>query len=141
MRYGLSEKGWINKEVFHGWFGKHFLKHAVTSRPLFLLHDGHSSHYDPETIRFTTENNIIICASPLTQHMKQPLDCSLFGPLKLTGARLFMISSINKLNFCRLFRKAWLQINHPREHFVADFGKLEFILSIGMQYLLLTLSC
>ena len=48
--YGLSNNGWIDMELFRLWFKKHFLHHALSARPLLLLMDGHSSHYNPETI-------------------------------------------------------------------------------------------
>ena len=56
-RYGLSKNGWTDQELFNGWLQNHFLKHAVQGRPLMLLIDGHSSHYDPESIRFAKENS------------------------------------------------------------------------------------
>ena len=66
-QYGLSDTGWTNKTLFHGWLVEHFLVHAVQGRPLLLLVDGHSSHYDPETIRFAKEHNVIIfCLPPHT---------------------------------------------------------------------------
>ncbi len=38
--YGLSANGWIDMELFKGWFTNHFLRHAVSARPLLLLLDG-----------------------------------------------------------------------------------------------------
>ena len=115
-RYGLSKKGWIDRELFHGWLVEHFLKHAVASRPLLLL-DGHSSHYEPATIRFAKENDVIIlCLAPHTTHETQPLDCSLFWPLKIHWREavhdLYQKNPgkvISKLNFSGIFRQAWLQ--------------------------------
>lgn len=46
-KYGLSEKGWINCELFEGWLAEHFIQHAVSSRPLLLLLDGYSTHFQP----------------------------------------------------------------------------------------------
>lgn len=40
-RYGLSDKGWTNKELLNGWLKDHFLVHAVPGCPLLLLVDGH----------------------------------------------------------------------------------------------------
>ena len=41
------------------------------------------SHYQPELIRFAKEHNIIIsCLPPHTTHESQPLDASVFKPLK-----------------------------------------------------------
>ena len=47
--YACSANGWIDTELFHLWFSTHFLKYAVSSRPLLLVLDGHSTHYQPET--------------------------------------------------------------------------------------------
>ena len=55
-KYGLSEKGWITSERFEGLLVEHFLEHAVSCRPLLLLHDGHSTHYQPDVIRLGDDN-------------------------------------------------------------------------------------
>ena len=34
--YGLSDKGWVDTELFRGWLIYHFLKNAVSGRPLLL---------------------------------------------------------------------------------------------------------
>lgn len=70
-------------ELFKGWLADHFLRYAVAARPLFLLLDGHSSHYNPEAVRVAKESDIILFTLVLhTTHEMQPLDTSLFGPLK-----------------------------------------------------------
>ena len=43
--YGMSLSGWIDQELFADLFLYNFLMHAIASRPLMLLLDGHSSHY------------------------------------------------------------------------------------------------
>ena len=48
--YGLSNSGWMDKILFKEWFLKHFLCHAGSGRPLLLLMDGHSSHYNLEAV-------------------------------------------------------------------------------------------
>ena len=55
---GLSEKGWITSELFEGWLVEHFLEHAVSRRPLLLLLDGHSTHYQPEVVRLARQNAV-----------------------------------------------------------------------------------
>ena len=93
------------------------MKHAVASRPLLLLLDGHSSHYEPATIRFAKEYDVIILRlPPHTTHETQPLDCSLFWPLKIhwrEAVHDFYQKNpgkvISKLNFSGIFRQAWLQ--------------------------------
>jgi hypothetical protein len=81
--YGLSKNGWIDMELFKGWFSDHFLKYAVSSRPLLLLLDEHSSHYNPEAVRLAKENDVILMTLvPHTTHEMPPLDTAVFGPLK-----------------------------------------------------------
>ena len=36
----------------------HFLKHAVRERPLLLLLDGHSTHYQLEVIQYARQNGV-----------------------------------------------------------------------------------
>ena len=72
-RYGLSDSGWTDRGLFMGWLEDHFLVHAVPARPLLLLVDGHSSHFDPESIRFARDHSVIIfCLPPHTTHEAQP---------------------------------------------------------------------
>ena len=72
--YGLSESGWINSELFDLWFVHHFLPHAPTVRPILLLLNGHSSHYNPSIVNKTPEEKVIIfCLPPYSSHENQPL--------------------------------------------------------------------
>ena len=63
-QYGSSKKGWIDRKLFYHCLS-HFLHYAVPARPLLLLLDGHSSHFQPEVLRghlqtdFSTLNVII----------------------------------------------------------------------------------
>ena len=106
-RYGVSSRGWVDQQLFQGWLVEHFLQHCVSSCPLLLLLDGHSSHFEPETIRIAKEENIIIfCLPPHTTHELQPLDCTLFGPLKTAWAdvchsffKQYPGQVVSKLNF------------------------------------------
>ena len=78
-RYGLSDTGWVDTELFKGWLVKHLLKHSVVGRPLFLVLDGHSTRYQPDTIKFACQNGVIMmCLPPHTTHESQPLDASVF---------------------------------------------------------------
>ena len=46
--YALSPgSGWMDGITFYEWFEHHFLEYAPSGRPLLLLLDGHSSHYNP----------------------------------------------------------------------------------------------
>ena len=82
--YGLSDKGWVNHELFNVWFHNHFLRYAPAIRPLLLLMDGHSSHYYPDTINMAAKEQVVLFVLlPNTTHLTQPLDKACFGSLKM----------------------------------------------------------
>jgi hypothetical protein len=75
--YGMSAKGWVDSELFRGWLTDHFLKFAVAARPLLLVLDGHSSHYQPELVQYAKEKDVIYCfASHPIRHMNHNLSIS-----------------------------------------------------------------
>ena len=115
--YGLSESGWVDSELFHLWFENHFLVYAPAARPLLLIMDGHSSHYNPDTIHKAAEERVIVfCLPPNTTHRTQPLDKGCFSPLKSHWK--YECSAYLKANpgkvvtryqFSELFGKAWVK--------------------------------
>ena len=115
-RFAVSDNGWVDQELFYYWLQEHFLAHAVSHRPLLLLLDGHSSHFEPNTIEHAREKGVVIfCLPPHTTHECQPLDVSLFGAFKTHWReqchRFYQKNPgkvISKLNFCSVFRQAWL---------------------------------
>ena len=120
-KYGLSDKGWITTDLFEAWLMEHFLQYAVSLRPLLLLLDGHSTHYQPDVVRYAKENNVImLCLPPHTTHETQPLDCGVFAPLKSHWSAVchdFTQKNpgkvITKFNFNQLFSEAWLHAIVP----------------------------
>jgi len=71
--YGMSSSGWMDQELFADLFLHHFLVHAVSSRPLLLLLDGHSSHFTLELLKLAAEHDVIIfCLPPHTTADTQP---------------------------------------------------------------------
>ena len=115
--YGLSPKGWIDQELFHLWFQRHFLRYAPPVRPLLLLMDGHSSHYCPDTINLASESGVILFTlPPNTTHITQPLDKGCFGPLKSEWKKVcheYMASNVGKVvtqySFSPLLSRAWMK--------------------------------
>ena len=113
--YGLSSSGWIDSEIFDGWFQNHFLAYAPGSRPILLLLDGHSSHFNPVTIRRAAEEKVIIfCLPPHTTHKTQLLDKGCFSPLKSywkdecnNYLRRNPGKVITRFQFSEIFAKAW----------------------------------
>ena len=115
--YGLSDTGWMDSEIFSNWFTHHFLVHAPASRPLLLLLDGHSTHYNPEFVRVAAHEQVIVfCLPPNTTHLTQPLDKGIFGPLKTRWneeCQRYMSKNPGKVvtqyEFMTVFSKAWYQ--------------------------------
>ena len=82
-KFSVSDSGWTKQGLALIWFREHFLKHIGAARPQVLIMDGHNSHNFVELIDSAKENNIILVELPEhTSHHLQPLDKSVFGPLK-----------------------------------------------------------
>ena len=115
--YGLSDTGWMDSEIFSNWFTHHFLVHAPASRPLLLLLDSHSTHYNPEFVCVAAHEQLIVfCLPPNTTHLTQPLDKGIFGPLKTCWneeCQRYMSKNPGKVvtqyEFMTVFSKAWYQ--------------------------------
>ena len=113
--YGLSSSGWMDGDLFELWFTHHFLPYAPPTRPLLLLLDGHSSHYQPNVVKKAAEEQVILfCLPPHTTHLTQPLDKGPFGPLKMywrEECQNYLVlnpgKTITRFQFSQLFSKAW----------------------------------
>ena len=113
--YGLSKNGWIDSELFELWFTHHFLPNVPPLRPLLLIMDGHSTHYQPSVVRLAAAEKVILfCLPPNTTHLTQPLDKGCFSPLKTAWrqqCQQFLSDNASKVitryEFSRLFSKAW----------------------------------
>ena len=146
-KYGLSSNGWINTDLFEAWFLEHFLENAVSARPLFLLLDGHSTHYQPQVIRLAVEHNcIILCLPPHTTHEAQPLDVGVFAPLKVQWTRVchefyqkYPGSVVTTFNFSRLFSQAWCLAVTPVNIKLVGFEELVSIRWTQMRFVTLPL--
>ena len=120
--YGLSKSGWMDGDLFAKWFHFHFLKHAPSERPILILLDGHSSHYNPKVIREAALAGVILfCLPPNITHIAQPLDVTPFHSLKsywYNACDQYMSSHPGKkvtiYNFSELFSQAWYQAMIPR---------------------------
>ena len=114
-KYANSENGWINTDIFKHWFNNHFLTHAVSSRPLLLILDGHKTYYQPHICQEAKKRKVIIfCLPPHSTHVSQPLDTCVFKPLKTEwnkATHMFQSKNpgvqITKYNFPRLLKEAW----------------------------------
>jgi len=80
----VSDNGWINGDVFLRWL-KHFVLHVKPSaeNKVILVVDGHSTHKSLAAIDYARDNYVImISLPPHSTHHMQPLDKTIFGPMK-----------------------------------------------------------
>lgn len=109
----MSESGYINEDLFLKWL-QHFQKHRLPGKCLLIL-DGHASHCSLKCLNYCTDNEIeLLCLPPHTTHVLQPLDRTLFKPLKTfyhQEATTFIhnnpAQSITKSDFGKVFTAAW----------------------------------
>jgi len=80
----VAESRWMNAENFLKWM-RHLICHTKPSNndPLLLIMDNHISHVMPQVIQMAKDNEVIITTfPPHTTNKLQPLDISVYGPLK-----------------------------------------------------------
>lgn len=120
-----SEKGWITGEVFYEYIANVFypwIKKKEIALPVILFVDGHSSHLTYHLSNFCNEVGIVIVAlNPNATHIIQPLDVSVFGPLKKKWTREVhkwrmenSQISINKLQLPKLLHGILQNDLHPQ---------------------------
>lgn len=79
-----NPSGWMTEDDFFIYLN-HFAKHARSSRekPVLLILDNHESHLSLKGISFCKENGVVVISlPPHCSHKLQPLDRSVYGPLK-----------------------------------------------------------
>ena len=113
-RYGVSERGWMTEINFLDWMKNLFIPSLPDERPVLLIIDGHKSHIQYEVLKLAVENNIEIAKLPAhSTHLLQPLDVSVFKPLKEAydkeAHNLFLSQRryITKRDFPTLLSKTW----------------------------------
>ena len=81
--WSFSETGWTKQGSAYLWFNNTFLPNIGRDRPQVLIVDGHDSHNSVELLSVAIKNNIRIVEMPAhCSHRLQPLDRTVFGPLK-----------------------------------------------------------
>lgn len=86
-----SEKGFITKKIFRAWIEKLvLLKIFSPSNPAILVLDSHKSRIDSEALATAKMHGLHILTYPAkSTHLLQPLDVSLFKPLKTNWNTLY----------------------------------------------------
>ena len=85
----MTDNGWRSSETFYQYIVNVYhpwLKEQKIELPMYL--DGHSSYFTLPLNKFSKQNQIILIALfPNTTHVIQPLDRTLFRPLKKSWAQ------------------------------------------------------
>jgi hypothetical protein len=109
----MTGSGYINEDIFLEWL-QHFQKHCSPGKCLLIL-DGHASHSSLKCLDYCRDNGIeMLCLPPHTIHVLQPLDRTVFNPIKTyyhQAATNFMHNhpnaAIAKFHFEKRFSEAW----------------------------------
>jgi hypothetical protein len=115
--FTATENGWTSDDTALEWLRKVFIPRTAPCDPLearLLILDGHGSHETTEFMWECFSNNIhLLFLPPHTSHILQPLDLSIFSPLKQAYRKQLGFLSlltdstpIGKRNFLHCYRKA-----------------------------------
>ena len=116
-KYDKSLTGWSNAQIFLKWFREVYLIETKPQRPSdwrILILDEHSSHLNDDFMFLAFKHKVqLIYLPPHTSHKTQPLDRSVFGPLKnyfrqhtKALAGYTAAAAINKRRFLYCYRDA-----------------------------------
>ena len=128
-KYSATESGWFNMTTFEQWFDEIFLPHVRdVEGPKVLIGDNHGSHFSPRVIEKCIEHKIrFVTILPNSTHICQPLDVSVFRPLKVLWRAVLdcwrkesrRTGTIPKETFPRLLARAFAHVKG--ENLVAGF--------------------
>lgn len=114
-RIELSDSGWINSEVALAWL-EHFDEHTRARRKgshRLLIMDGHGTHVSEEFLAKCKVLNIVpVCMPAHSSHLLQPMDVSVFGPLKRAYSKKIEaltrlgITNVDKVDFLEAAKEA-----------------------------------
>lgn len=112
----VTDNGWMTSENFLSVI-EHFVKHVQPSEknPVVLVLDNHESHLSLQALTYAKENHVhIITLVPHTSNKTQPLDRTVYGPVKAffnDRATSWMVSNPGKTitiyNIAELVNYAW----------------------------------
>ncbi|TVY32850.1 hypothetical protein LSUB1_G008693, partial [Lachnellula subtilissima] len=116
-QFTATENGWTSDATAREWLEKVFIPATAPQDPRdprLLILDGHGSHETTEFMWLCFQYKIqLLFLPPHTSHVLQPLDLSIFSPLKaayrkeLSNLSLLTDSTpVGKRNFLRCYKKA-----------------------------------
>ena len=113
-QFTSTENGWTTNSTAIEWLQKVFLPQTNTIEPRLLILDGHGSHETTDFMYLCYQHNIrLLFLPPHSSHVLQPLDLSVFSPLKSRYRKevgyltlLTDSSPLGKQNFLTCYQKA-----------------------------------
>ena len=125
--------GWISADCFFGWLANLFVPsiREKVQFPIMIFMDGHASHVNLAVSTFCREQGIILYCFPAhASHTLQPLDVSIYGPLKKHWndvrskfTKQFTGLSMNKNHFFPVFNSCWKKSTESTHAAVSGFRK------------------
>jgi hypothetical protein len=110
-RFITSKKGWTSDLIGFEWLKTYFqpfVSQTSNSRHLLII-DGHSSYVTARFIAYCITSKIdLFLLLPHSSHKTQPLDLSIFGPLKTAINR--EVDRIFRHSTSRLLRVEWTSV-------------------------------
>jgi hypothetical protein len=110
-KFSNNTKGWTSEQHAVEWFKKCFepaTREKANGQYRLLICDGHGSHTTPEFLAHAIEHQIlVVLLIPHSSHLAQPLDATIFGPLKriLSG----ITTSIFQLGLSKMPKDEWIE--------------------------------
>ena len=111
----VSVNGWIESDIFLQ-FLRFFTERIPPARPQIILLDSHATHVSFDAMLFREENGLVFLTFPdHTTHLLQPLDVSVFGPMKANWRKVKDFLQVNGVN---LQEETFSQfsLSLPRKH-------------------------
>lgn len=121
-----NTKGWTSREHGMHWLRECFepmTREKANGKYRLLILDRHDSHCTPEFLAHTMEHKILAFALvPHTSHICQPLDNSIFGPLKrvLSGE----LNRLFHLGITRVQKWEWLAAYYSAHQKVFNYNNI-----------------
>lgn len=111
-RFSTSNSGWTSDSHAYEWLTTVFEPETKPEDPdlrRLLIMDGHGSHITANVIAYCMGNAIdLLILPPHTSHVPQPLDISVFAPLK--RALALETDAASRLDFGRIQRVEWTKM-------------------------------
>ena len=104
-RFDCSENGFMDRRLFEKWFDTIFLPHCGSQRPVVLVFDSVENHLTFFMLKKAIANDVHIIGIPAySEHILQPLNESIFGPIKEKVVSMPASKEIEKAKFPVLLR-------------------------------------